>query len=342
MIFQATFFDGKTARAHEARCVFEDQRLTIEWRDQSIVYERRNYQISTGMEAGRCQIEFTDGARLEITDAKFTAEMLNQQHFHQRLPDKLMRRRSFALPALLISIGAIYLLLTYGVPLTAAAIAEIFPKKTEVLIGQQISEVSIADKMLFQPSGLLPEKQARLQERLRLLCATDRACPEYRLSFRHSPSFGANAFALPGGEIIMTDDLVTLAQSDDEIIAVLAHEMGHVKNRHSLRRMLESSLKALVLIGITGDVDSATSLLPALMFDLKYSRELETEADQFALDFMRRHCLPPDAFANIIERLNDHHDKQQNNDRIFSSMTSSHPHAADRARTFRQARLEGC
>ena len=55
----------------------------------------------------------------------------------------------------------------------------------------------------------------------------------YRLELRSGEALGANALALPSGIVIMTDDLVALAKSDDEIGAVMAHELGHVRGRHA-------------------------------------------------------------------------------------------------------------
>ncbi len=61
------------------------------------------------------------------------------------------------------------------------------------------------------------------------------------VEFRASPIIGANAFALPGGIVIVTDQLMQLAEHDDEILAVLAHEIGHVKHRHVLRGLPQDS-----------------------------------------------------------------------------------------------------
>ena len=85
---------------------------------------------------------------------------------------------------------------------------------------------------------------------------------------------GANAFALPNGTIVVTDDLVKLAEHDDELVAVLAHEIGHVVSRHALRRVLQDSGVMLLVAGITGDIVSISSLaaaLPTLLIEAKYS-----------------------------------------------------------------------
>ena len=79
---------------------------------------------------------------------------------------------------------------------------------------------------------------------------------------------GANAVALPAGIIIMTDALVELSENDEELAAVLAHEIGHVRNRHALRALLQNSVVAGSIILVTGDASSAGSIaagIPTLL-----------------------------------------------------------------------------
>ena len=83
----------------------------------------------------------------------------------------------------------------------------------------------------------------------------------------------------------MTDELVELAEEENEIVAVLAHEVGHVRGRHSLRLLLQDSVAALLLVGILGDVSTASLIVasvPSVLVEAKHSREIEAEADDFA------------------------------------------------------------
>ena len=73
----------------------------------------------------------------------------------------------------------------------------------------------------------------------------------------------ANAFALPSGIVVLTDELEALAQHDDELSAVFAHEIGHVVHRHSMRMVIQHSASALLMLGLLGDVNSATSVVAA-------------------------------------------------------------------------------
>jgi predicted Zn-dependent protease len=84
---------------------------------------------------------------------------------------------------------------------------------------------------------------------------------------------------------------------------VLAHELGHVSQRHAFRQSIQGMLSGLILAAATGDVSSLASGLPAVLIEMHYSRGHETEADLFALDAMQKACLPPKAFADILECL---------------------------------------
>jgi Zn-dependent protease with chaperone function len=103
--------------------------------------------------------------------------------------------------------------------------------------------------------------------------------------------------------MVVTDEIITLSKNDTEIVAVLAHEMGHVKMRHAFRQSIQGVLSGLILAAITGDVSSIASGLPAVLMQMRYSREHETEADMYALNALQKACLPPKAFVDILQRL---------------------------------------
>lgn len=100
--------------------------------------------------------------------------------------------------------------------------------------------------------------------------------------FRNAEEVGPNAFALPSGTIVMLDQLVELADDDKEVLGVLAHELGHVERRHSARMMLQTSISGLALTWWLGDVSTLLAAAPGVMLGAKYSRDMETEADEYA------------------------------------------------------------
>jgi Zn-dependent protease with chaperone function len=118
----------------------------------------------------------------------------------------------------------------------------------------------------------------------------------------------ANAFALPSGAIVVTDGLVELADDQNQIDAVLFHEMGHVVHRHGMQQILHSSFMTMAVILVSGDVtaiDNTAVALPVFLLESHYSREDETEADRYAFESMLQAGIDPGHFGRIMEKLSD-------------------------------------
>jgi predicted Zn-dependent protease len=159
----------------------------------------------------------------------------------------------------------------------------------------------------------------------------DEQYQSYRLEFRAS-EIGANAFAVPGGIVVITDDMVDIAQSDDEISAVLAHEVGHLIGRHSLRILLQDSASALIIAGLTGDLTSVTALsatVPTVLMQTKHSRDFEREADEFAFDYLESSGIRTDVLRELLLRLEDTSPGDGNS---FPGWLSTHPQSKDRVK----------
>lgn len=128
---------------------------------------------------------------------------------------------------------------------------------------------------------------------------------EHELRFaarRGDPAF-VNALALPGGTVYAFDGLVTCLGNDDEMVAVLAHELAHVRQRHAVRQLLRSvgslALASLFFGDWSGMVASATAGLSSLA----YSRDAEREADAIASDTLAAIGTPRTALANSFKTL---------------------------------------
>ena len=158
---------------------------------------------------------------------------------------------------------------------------------------------------------------------------------EYQLEFRGGGHIGANAFALPSGIIVMTDELVELAKKDDELVSVLAHEVGHVRGRHALRQMLQAAGVSALAVALLGDVSSISGVLsaaPALLH-AKHSRDFEREADAFAKQWLREHGIAESNFDAILCRISGSHGgtKSERKQKESFDYFSSHPSTTERA-----------
>lgn len=129
---------------------------------------------------------------------------------------------------------------------------------------------------------------------------------DYNLQFRDGGQIGANAFALPGGTIVATDQFIDLTESIEEVSAVLAHEIGHVDLKHGLQQIYRS-VGVYLIIGMIsgGGIDLTEEILGqgAILLQLNASRGFESESDEFAINLLKSMNKDPSALATILERL---------------------------------------
>jgi len=158
--------------------------------------------------------------------------------------------------------------------------------------------------------------------------------PPLTLVFRFSKKIGPNAFALPDGTIIMTDQLVLLSHNNEELLSILAHEIGHIKHRHALRMVFQNSAVFIIITTITGDATTASgmvSTLPTMLVESSFSRELEAQADDYAMFVMKKTHIDLHYFADIMARLSQG-EKGSDVEEYFSS----HPITASRIAKFQE------
>jgi len=200
-----------------------------------------------------------------------------------------------------LALAALVAAYVYGIPLVATALAMRLPTTVTDTLGRET--LAALDRQVFTASALPRERQQSLEAAFRQLEMPPGSSASYRLEFRKSDEVGANAMALPSGTIVVTDGLVALAQDDREILGVLAHEAGHVERRHGLRGIVQNSLMGIVVAWIVGDVSALAPAAASALLEASYSRDLEREADTFAVEVMRANNIPLENLANILRRL---------------------------------------
>ncbi len=327
--FPGDFFDGRTSRAHPVMAFIEAGQLHIEGEGIALAFALVEVVAAPPVGAARGVVHLPDARELHSADHAALAELAaaTQSNRPERWARHLESRLGYAIAALAISVLIMLAVLRLGVPAAAQFAAHALPAGVDRSIGEQ--SLALMEKISLSPSTLSAARQQVLAQKLAAQCAKQ-TCPPYRLLFRDSRLFGANAMALPGGTVVLTDALVNLAQHDEEVLAILAHELGHVQHRHSLRMALQSIGAGVVLVAVTGDIGSISDLaagLPSLLLQNGYSRDMEREADAYALHWLNARCIPHRHFANILQRL----DKSAPGE---TSLLSSHPGTADRVHPF--------
>ncbi|MBI5485610.1 MAG: M48 family metallopeptidase [Deltaproteobacteria bacterium] len=333
------YFDGKVSTRREAVLTLEGDRVTINGDGVDLSYPAASIRVSEKIGSVRRTVRLPDGGVCELDDAALLAEL--ERACGAKTTGNIVHRWEKSLPlaltALVLTALLVALFLRFGIPPLARHAAFALPPAAESSMGREA--LATLDRLLMKPSNLPKERQNELSALFLRVAGPDGNAAGYRLEFRSCPAIGANAFALPSGIVIITDDLVGLARQDNEIAAILAHELGHVRGRHILRHLLQSSSTALIMATLTGDLLSITSLaatLPTVLVDASYSRAFEREADDAAMAWMKSAGVPPRSYAEILGRLQAQLDVKQGKtaggtDPVRNYL-STHPDTGERIR----------
>lgn len=289
------------------------------------------------------RVALPDGSAFESEDnagIDTALQELNHPDARSSALHRLESKWRWVIIGVIVTAGFLFSVINWGIPAASKAIANNLP----VEINQKLATGTLAtlDELLLAPSELPSTKQQEFTERFaKLLSQLDHSPYVYQLHFRQMQDT-PNAFALPNGDIVVTDALITSASRPEEVEAVLLHEIGHVEHRHSLRQVIASSIIAIGSAYITGGSTVGDELfvgLPVFLLQQSYSRESESEADEFAFEQMLELEIDPIHFATIMEKMTGASDRENSEQPIEGRLTyiSSHPLSVERialARTY--------
>nr|ACN58799.1 hypothetical protein AKSOIL_0154 [uncultured bacterium BLR9] len=244
----------------------------------------------------------------------------------------------WALGSLAVAGVATYAFVIYGIPAGALWLAQQTPPSVGTLVERQALQV--LDNTLLEPTTLNTAARVRARTLFaRVAAKGKRGSDGYRLLFRDSKAIGPNAMALPDGSIVMTDQLWELVQKDDEIEGVFAHEIAHVDRAHTLQRLYQAAIVPAAIAIMTGDLSQITTLatvLPGVLVQAAYSRDLEQEADDDAAVTVKALGDNPAGLADLLERMEK---KICGETACGSGWLSDHPETDRRMQRLRQQAL---
>lgn len=192
---------------------------------------------------------------------------------------------------------------------------EEFTPEQEYFVGRAVSARIVAEYDLYEDEAA----NAYVNNIGMILAyASDRPqlFADYRFQILDSDEL--NAFAAPNGLVFVTRGMLRLAGSEDEVASILAHEIAHIQHRHGLQSIRTSRVTAaLTSAALTGAQFATSSEIRELtavfedsiddvtqtLFTAGYSRRSETEADQSAVEIMRRVGYDPRALVRFLERM---------------------------------------
>ena len=224
--------------------------------DQEIVQAGHLHDLKFSDRIGSVnrKIHFANGNQFETPDNDTVDQILkasNHKNNNTTIVSKLESSWTFAAASVIFTVLAVTAFFKFGLPAAAQYGARQVPVSTAESISEQA--LNLMDRIATKPTALDKETTEKITKRFneRLNAISDKGEFSYRLNFRQMQGL-ANAFALPGGDIVVTDTLVKLT-TDYELDSILFHEIGHVVERHGLTAVIQASTMSVVVTMALGD-----------------------------------------------------------------------------------------
>lgn len=335
-MLEAGYYDGKTSRRHAVRLQAGPDGVEIIGSGWDRHEPFAGLRVSEPIGGAPRTLTFADGSYCEVVQGRELDALLATVGHRDHAVARWQNSWRLALAGVAFMLAVLLAGYRWGLPWLAERTAPMIPSPAVSYMSQQV--LKTLDGNMLAPSALPVERQQALAEGLRSIASGDPELANSRLLFRSAPKAGPNAFALPDGEIVLFDELVALADSDEEVLGVLAHELAHVKFRHGLRQVIQSSVVAAVAASYFGDISSLLSGLTAVLLESKYSRGFELEADAYGATLMRRNGRSAEGLATMLEKMERIHEKKSPGTQSHADWLSSHPETAERIERLRAMR----
>ncbi|MGP6087576.1 M48 family metallopeptidase [Antarctobacter jejuensis] len=347
---EAYFFDGLTAGRHDVHVALSDGRMSL-----TITGDTLEAPLVWKLMDLRALADTSDGTRLTLTRLAETEdeaprdparlvildpELIDWMHrtrpglFKTDLHPGTWRKLFTYAGGAAVAAG---LMLFVILPAMANSLARIIPVEREVAFGKTIT--AQMERFLGGSGvGTLrcddPAGEAALKKMLARL--TGPQDMEYQIALQVFDHGMVNAFAAPGGQVVILRGLLDEAEGPDEVAGVLAHEIAHVENRDATRHALRAAGSAGLLTMILGDFTGGAALafVGEHMISASYTREAEAGADLFALNMLGDADVSADGFGHFFDGLDDMGAVE------LPAYLATHPVTAERAeqaRDFAQA-----
>ncbi|MCL1036741.1 M48 family metallopeptidase [Shewanella submarina] len=274
------------------------------------------------------EVVFISGARFVPRDKHH-----RWQFGQSRLAEKLERSKAVIIGAVIAVPVALYVMFFHLLPAAAQASVHFVPDEVIEQMGSQA--FLIIEKTMLDPSELEASVKSDIESDWNNALDTLKLDRErYQLGFYRSDVLGANAFALPNGQIVMTDELAELLKDNRHAsLAVLLHEIGHVKHQHSVKMVAQSAGAAIVVAMLFGDLETSSEVLlgtGSVLIESAFSRDMEREADDYALNKLVLLGISPVAFADAMRALAKAHQLELGDGEESSQYLSTHPGISER------------
>jgi beta-barrel assembly-enhancing protease len=325
-IDEVLYYDGGSARPSPVRVLLFDGQVHLRKDDSEGSSEIFPAATTTQNQIGSIFYIYLDpsGTRylqLHADHPVATFFSRGQADKGRNWAQRLMKQRLFVLLLATLGLGfGLYFLLVSLVPFLGMRMIGV---QQEIAMGRQLKEA------MLKQSDIIGETMdsagtIRLQQFARQL----RLSSQYPIEVTLLKSKTINAYALPGGQIVVYSGIVEKMKAPEELAALLAHEATHINERHSLRSLLRSTANGILISVVFGDasgISGAAISGAETLHGLQYSRSLEAEADRKGMDLMVANGVDVRGMKGLMQTL-----RQEEELPNELSFISSHPLTGER------------
>ncbi|MCU7547690.1 M48 family metallopeptidase [Chitinophagaceae bacterium LB-8] len=323
------YFDGSSARPSQVRVLLFNGRIHIHDGEDDHFLQSFPLKGSSYNQVGFTHYVYLDTKGLqylEFTGEHPLAEGIAKQisNANPSLVQDLMRQKTVILVTLFILLGVgLYFFIITLIPFIGTKVIGV---QEEIRIGNQLREMTITQEATF---GVTIDTAGTHQ--LQNFADHLKLSKRYPIRVTLLKRNEVNAYALPGGQIVVYSGILNKIKTPEALAALLAHESTHVNEQHSLKSLLRSAANGIIISVIFSD---ATGISGALVSNvenlngLRYSRMLETEADEKGMELLLKNEVSVDGMRQLMKTT------LQKIEDIPSSLSflSSHPLTKERIR----------
>jgi Zn-dependent protease with chaperone function len=324
-MLQANYFDGRSTRVRIVDLSLAGEDLVIAGEDINLRIPFADVRVDERLGRAPRRLRMPDGTFCEVRDLDALDVLLSSTTHRDGWVDRMQRHLHFALIATAACVVIAFAVYQWGLPWAAAKAAHHLPSAVGKALSVQA--LKVLDGRILVPTKITDERRRTLGAEFHALRLPEGGSAESELLFRGSPQLGANAFTFPDGTILVLDDLITAIDDDRQILAVLAHELGHARGRHSLQLLMQSSAVGAFLTIYVGDISTLLAAAPTAMVQARYSQDLERQADDYGAALLAHNGLSPALLAEALKKLAASHAGAST-----GGYLSSHPSTDERMR----------
>ncbi|WP_162427160.1 M48 family metallopeptidase [Pontibacter pudoricolor] len=324
-MFEGKYYNGRTSKGMPAFITLEPAYIRVAWQtddetgteiwDLSEIHNSEFNDANTILEYGKFPRQ-----SISVFEQGFKEALEQQYRDAKFLKSSYSSFAKTGMTGLVVGglslLGLAIVLFVWGIPSLAEKVASHFPVSYERAMGAQLHA------QMMQGQTIDSAKTEALQKYLSALKVES----DFPIHVTVVENDMVNAFAVPGGFIVVHDGILDKMERHEELAGLLGHEIGHVQMRHSTKALTRSLSYFMLASVLFGDVSGIAAVIvdnASTLNNLEYSRTAESDSDKAGLELLVQNKLNPKGMVWLMEKLNS--DEPE-----FLKFISTHPNTNDR------------